>query len=620
MEFLKNLFKKKNKHLSNRSQECISIKSEMIKVHDEYGREIMVSKQDWLNNVLLGNIEKNYNNPDELYNLLLAALNDGFAEHIVKASKILHDRDPNKERGACLYAIVLMKNGKLTESEKVLDDAINEIGDSTVLLTNLAKVYDLKGDAETALETLWKSLSKDPNQDNGLNWYASIFAEKNGEQGYITAMQKVSDIKDAWRPYLWLARKSLEIGDKEKALAQYQLVLQRNSNPDAQVLQQISGDLGLKGFLKEAIQIVAPIFKVNIHGFIVGNNLIKAYIEIGERKAAKDLLEELFSMNRPDWREGLTYWENEIDNLREGMGPVEDPNIQIGMLAIESPVWLGKMTETEAIYTKKNSSVKILTTAASCSLKEQQDQIIKQKANLEGIISRGFSQTFCDVVNLKTDAQATQLLPVVEGSGFAFMGYRYEDDWVRKMTEMSPCDFVILPHLYADKTNWELEVRVFDGKEHFLIATHCKSFSISDSSGSLHELMSLVMSSIGLECDATASSMMQMRPEEFAFYIDGNESCLALTLATQFNDGGKNLYGERSIFDKLLDFALRFPKDELFKFMLISSLAKNKAYGSVIYIEYKERVEKLLSEQPSSIESKRILGLNFVNVFCERLI
>ena len=87
MSFLKKLFGSKKKPTAERREPLMqrggkpnaaakaAAKSsvnldETITAHDKYGREIQITKRDWLDSVLLGNLKKAANNPNELYGLI----------------------------------------------------------------------------------------------------------------------------------------------------------------------------------------------------------------------------------------------------------------------------------------------------------------------------------------------------------------------------------------------------------------------------------------------------------------------------------------------------------------------------------------------------------------------
>jgi tetratricopeptide (TPR) repeat protein len=618
MSFIKKLFggrssKSNGGKPNNSGPDEAKSKDDMIKVHDEYGREIHISKKDWLESVLIGNLEKNRDNPDELYNLIVSALNDGFEAHIQDPSARLYEIDPIKERGACIYAIVLMKNKDLDQAEKILKETMSSIGESGVLLTNLAKVYAERKDHEMAEEILWNGLEVDPNQDNGLDWYAVIHSERGGKSSYIDALTRVSKLSGAWRPQLWLAREALDSGEKDVAISLYEEVFRISKNPDSQVLQQISGDLGLKGHIEEIITVVTPHFNIEQHGFSVGNNLIKAFIELKRFQEAKSLVEALFAQKRPDWKEGLSYWESELDNLMGGYGPVEDnAPPKMAVMPIQKPIWLHKLNSVDDVLPHKNEKpFTILITSGSFSVNEKHDQVVKQKTNKEGSLCRGVPLSICDKLNLETSGQAIMLVPVVENAGFAFFGERYEEDWAARLAEKTPCDLIILPHLYAESSQWKMEFRIFDSTGSSLIETIAIGFSPDQPSLHLKELVDevclYITENYSIELARSLVSVSQITPNLFAHYVDANDSCLALSFACSAEDGSSTLYGERNIFDKLLTLALEEPNSDIHKLMLVSAMAKNKAYDSSIYQEYEKKLNKLLEEQASKSAISAVL-------------
>ena len=113
MGFLKKIFGKKqkiqasshsNQKAETASQPSASKNDELIKVYDKYGREMQIAKQEWLNNVLIGNLKKHWDNPDELYQLLLSALSDGFFAEVEDAARHLSEIDTIPERGVVVLA------------------------------------------------------------------------------------------------------------------------------------------------------------------------------------------------------------------------------------------------------------------------------------------------------------------------------------------------------------------------------------------------------------------------------------------------------------------------------------------------------------------------------------
>jgi len=88
--------------------------------------------------------------------------------------KNLFEIDPDRERAANILGVVFLENGMLDDAEAVLKAYLDREGPSGVVMTNLAKVYEAKGEERKAYRTLWNALLADPNQDNALAWWYSI--------------------------------------------------------------------------------------------------------------------------------------------------------------------------------------------------------------------------------------------------------------------------------------------------------------------------------------------------------------------------------------------------------------------------------------------------------------
>ena len=155
----------------------------MIRAFDGYGREMFIPKEAWRTNVLPGTIKANWNNAEALYGIILNALNDGFRSDVVAAAEHLYEIDPIPCRAACVWGIILKDEGRLDAAERVFRDYTAKYGEDGSILTNLAKVYSQRKSDSKAEEILWRGLEVDPNQDNGLLWYKSIYREREGEEG-----------------------------------------------------------------------------------------------------------------------------------------------------------------------------------------------------------------------------------------------------------------------------------------------------------------------------------------------------------------------------------------------------------------------------------------------------
>jgi hypothetical protein len=118
-------------------------------------------------------------------------------------------------------------------------------------------------------------------------------------------------------PRLADAKAKLEARDVPAAVAIYHEVLaSAGARPD--VLVAISGELGVRGHVRELIELISPHYDAARHGPATGLNLLQAYLAVRNLEAAQHVLDILFSLNRPDLEERLFGFSNVIAELMAG--------------------------------------------------------------------------------------------------------------------------------------------------------------------------------------------------------------------------------------------------------------------------------------------------------------
>ena len=626
MNFFKKLFKKpsaiakkteqlevnkpKQKTAKSVDEKQADNQSKLITVYDKLGREIKLTREQWRDSVLIGHLEKNWDDADALYSAILTAVQDGFESAVLDAAKRLYEIDPNKERGGCMYAIVLMKNSMLSEAESALKDALTEIGDSGVLMTNLAKVYHEQGKLELSEHTLFEGLEFDPNQDNGLDWYLAIQKERGGQAGYFDALKTISDFPNAWRALVWLGREYLESNQKALAIAGYKKALGMQSVVDSYVLQQISGDLGKNGYIEDIIDFVLPRFDLQVHGLTVGNNLIKALIELKRAPEAKSIVEALYAQNRPDWKAGLDYWDQQLDNELKHFGEVKEETVtEVVNMGLPRPAWMVGLELDESIFPKKSEDTfKVVTLSASCERDEVFDKPRVTKTDTEGTLSRGLPLTICDSLNIKTDAKALMVVPYVKNGGLVFFAKDHKDEDAASIMNATDGDLVILPHLIAKGDTWTMRLRLFEKQDTKLVATMTASFSPDNPAAKLQGLVikvhDFIRRNYQLKEQSSNAALDQIPAKVYAHYVDANSSCLAILNASESEKGMDSLYGVRHIYDKLMGLASDHLGHSVFMLMFVWALLKDKEAGSVVYQEYFEKLDFLMERVKVSDDLK----------------
>jgi len=168
-----------------------------IKVFDEGGRELFISRSQWLENVLLADLERHRDQPDELHELLVKALNNGFAAEIVPYAEHLYHIDPLVSRGTALLGLVYLENDRPEDArlllEEYLEEYLEEEGEESAILTVLAKVQTYLNDREPAETTMSPTLEQEGDQDDVLSSLQELQRERDGEPAEVTLTHQVAE-------------------------------------------------------------------------------------------------------------------------------------------------------------------------------------------------------------------------------------------------------------------------------------------------------------------------------------------------------------------------------------------------------------------------------------------
>jgi tetratricopeptide (TPR) repeat protein len=598
----------------------------LIRVFDEFGRELFITKEQWRTNVLPGSLQSNWNNPDQLYGIIIGSLNDGFFVDVLDAAKHLYEIDPVTMHGACAYGIVLMKNNKLDDAEAIFLAYIRKHGEDGIVLTNLAKVYAARNEMQKADETLWKALTLDPNQENGLNWYAANCRERFGEEAWLESIARVAELSGSWRAQLWLARAALDAGDIAKALTFYQQSLDRiGEDVPADLLMQIGGDLGQHGFLEHSIRLTEPRFRPAVHGLSVGNNLIKAHFDLGELEAAQKILEQLYALQRPDFKKHLSFWDTEIAKAKVAkINSPGAPTPQILMSAIEGPVWLKSSSAVSEMFGEKPQMAPMVTfLGSSADIPGQTDREQRQLADAPGRLSRALPLFLAEQVWFNSNARTQILTPTIESAARAFVmsGVPWQDEAAARYSSWGErkSDFVVVTHLKCAGEQWKAEMRLFRADNRQVLDQCEVTFPMAHPNDAIQQLIQRLLSSL---C-STAPVVRQEPPKSyqvpvgarFPLYLLRLEQLLSARFAAMEGSQSSFLHGEREIIDGNLQLCVDCPENIVTRILLARTLLSIKKVRPELIKEFKAKIELLQRKKPLPQPAQEILENMIGDVF-----
>jgi tetratricopeptide (TPR) repeat protein len=580
-----------------------------MKCFDSYGREVEIDRESWRTEVLPGNFQRVWNDPNQLAALIANALHDGFIADALEPARRLARTDSTPQRGVSYLAVILLQLKQFAEAEKVLKDALKRLGEDGVLLTNLAKAQSGLGNEALSEQTLWHALEVDPNQDNGMLWYVAIHRERGGEDAEREALERIAAQPKSWRAQLWRARQALERRELEPALNSYRESLSRaGTPPPTDLLQQISGDLGKKGHLVEALQLTEPHFLPTTHGLEVGNNLIKAHVDLGQLEAARRILDQLYALKRPDWQEHLCFWDTELAKARVGIADkAPQDEVKMTMLAIEGPVWLKPSSPATELFLAKSAEAPMIAfLGSSAEMATNSKRVELQLGDAPGRLSRTLPMFLAEQVEFGAGARTRTLIPWIVNppGGFVVSGGPWKDEDASGYARQGEfkADYVVVSHLKTQAQPWIAElrlVRTIDGK---CLGTLEVGFTVEKMQHGLTGLATQLIQLLAQQADVELQPHppLYRLPEGgyFPHYMLRIEQLLSARCAAMDGVPAGFLHGEREMISGNIQLCADVPASVPTRIVMAQTVATLKRVRADILPEFKDRLELLQKEHP----------------------
>ncbi len=571
----------------------------LIRVYDQFGRTMDIGREAWRKDVLLPNLQANRGKPDALYDLIVSALNDDFAADVLEPARWLAGADTRSSRGAMVLGIALLQLKDFAGAREVLERAIARYGANAYLLANLARAYAGAGDDARAQALIWQALALEPNEESSLNWMISLAHAAGGQEAVLAAYTRAASLPGSWRALLWLARYALERGDLAEATRLYEDALALPKPVPADLLMQLSGDLGSRGHAELLLRLTQPRFDLNAHGLTVGNNLLRAYVELGMFAEARKLLEQLYSLQRPDWREHLVHWEQRLDDAQNRYGEVTAP-LEMVVMKLDQPVWArGVLGFDTVLPSKTKSSPRIHFVCGSAETNEHSGaKVVSQPTNDLGRISRALPMFLAEELYLRTNARTAFLLPWLKQGGFVLSA----KPWTRTFLppDLTPPQFIVYLHIDARVSPWRLKISIEDEQRNATTVEFEQAFTLQtagdDALTLLYDLIPRLTMLLALRREESNAALGTPPVDLLPAYLVAIEQALAIGLAARQSGGESFLHQERSIFDHLLEVAVRGAQLLRPRMLLVNTLENQCRRRPDIAGEYLEKLA-LLQQQ-----------------------
>jgi hypothetical protein len=286
-------------------------------------------------------------------------------------------------------------------------------------------------------------------------------------------------------PRLADAKAKLEARDVPGAVAIYNEVLaSAGARPD--VLVAISGELGVRGHVRELIELISPHYDAARHGPATGLNLLQAYLAVRNIDAAQHVLDILFSLNRPDLEERLFGFSNVIAELMAGHeaaaptaeqiadvagagGEAAPESNKINLASISKPIWFYGL-ENSAPHLLAAREGKLRRVAfGQCTLPGQADAVERAKKPEDelGRFCRGLPLWFAETFAAARGYDPIAVVALSAGRHYVMFPAEWSADNIREVSETATggLDFVVTFALRNKNDDFELVARIWEVKK-----------------------------------------------------------------------------------------------------------------------------------------------------------
>ncbi len=284
-------------------------------------------------------------------------------------------------------------------------------------------------------------------------------------------------------PQLIAARQRLEAKDLPGALTIYEQVL-AVAGDRADVLVTISADLGINGFFREIVELVAPRYDAERHGPATGLNLLQAYLALRHTDAAQHVLDILFSLQRPELEERLQGFSNALAELiHAGLPPLEAADgagatggtgaaaeaPQINFVSISKPIWFYGLEPLAAEILPAKGAAPRRVAFTQLALLGVQDlgEVMKQPETEAGRLTRALPLWLAETCYFSPHYLPIAVIGVMNQRHYALLGAEWATSNLRQLAETTEggLDYIFTGALRQTAADYELVLRVWEVKK-----------------------------------------------------------------------------------------------------------------------------------------------------------
>lgn len=341
-----------------------------------------------------------------------------------------------------------------------------------------------------------------------MGFFDRFSGKKSTQSEPLTALETAAPAAGAVMPQLVAAREKLEARDLPGALALYEeaLVL---AGDRADVLVTISADLGVNGYIREIIELVAPRYDAERHGPATGLNILQAYLALRNAEAAQHVLDILFALKRPELEDRLHGFSNAIAELIQEEVPPLDPSgapgtpaelATVNLVSISKPIWFYGLEPLAAqiLPSKAGKLRRVAFTQLALPGLTDLAELVQKPENELGRLSRALPLWLAETFYFSPHYAPIAAVGIFNQRHYALFGPEWTTDNLTQLvnTTEGGLDYVFTGALRQTAGEFELLLRVWEVKkmkERKLFTVRWNASSADSELAQLHEQVRMFM-------------------------------------------------------------------------------------------------------------------------------
>jgi hypothetical protein len=278
-------------------------------------------------------------------------------------------------------------------------------------------------------------------------------------------------------PQLFSARERLEEKDLPGALALYEEALLL-AGDRADVLVTISGDLGVNGYVREIIELVAPRYDAERHGPATGLNVLQAYLAVRNAEAAQHVLDILFALQRPELEDRLYGFSNAIADLIQqdlppldvGGGSAAPAEVdKVNLVSLSKPIWFyGFESLADQILPPKGGKVRrVAFTQLALPGVTNFAELAQQPENELSRLTRAIPLWLAETFYFSPHYLPIAAVGVMNQRHYALFGPEWTVDNLRQLVDTTDggLDYIFTGAIRQTAGDYELVLRIWEVKK-----------------------------------------------------------------------------------------------------------------------------------------------------------